>query len=332
MNRLTFLVLRMAAAVSPNYGCFTAFRALQGLVNTAPQIIGLSIIHDMSVIIGTFFPRLLFLTRVRFFFHERTRRINIWVFLFMGGPSLGPFISGMLVTVMPWRAVYGFLSGLYGLSAIIIVLFADETLYDRRNPLRKPREKGFKGRIKLLLGITGYQAEGRPTLWTVIRDLADIQMRPQIFFLSFIYSMILTCWVTGVTTTISEILTPAPYSFSQRDIALSFLGPLAGSIIGEIWGHWFLNWLQSQYVRRHNGRYVLENRLWGAWPPSIITFACLILYGQALQRSLPWIAPIFAWSGLTFALIAGLSATSAYALDCFPMHACLVGGILNMWR
>lgn len=27
---------------------FTAFRALQGFVNSAPQVIGLSIVHDMS--------------------------------------------------------------------------------------------------------------------------------------------------------------------------------------------------------------------------------------------------------------------------------------------
>ena len=33
--------------VSPNYACFTAFRALQGFVNTAPQILGLSMVHDM---------------------------------------------------------------------------------------------------------------------------------------------------------------------------------------------------------------------------------------------------------------------------------------------
>lgn len=30
----------MAAALSPSYACFTAFRALQGFVNTAPQVIG----------------------------------------------------------------------------------------------------------------------------------------------------------------------------------------------------------------------------------------------------------------------------------------------------
>jgi len=43
---LTALVV-MAAAVSPNYASFTAFRTLQGLVNTAPQVIGLSMVHDL---------------------------------------------------------------------------------------------------------------------------------------------------------------------------------------------------------------------------------------------------------------------------------------------
>lgn len=40
-----FMVL--GAALSPNYATFTAFRALQGFVNTAPQVSGLSIVHDM---------------------------------------------------------------------------------------------------------------------------------------------------------------------------------------------------------------------------------------------------------------------------------------------
>jgi MFS family permease len=37
----------MAAALAPGYGSFTAFRALQGFFNTAPQVVGLSVIHDM---------------------------------------------------------------------------------------------------------------------------------------------------------------------------------------------------------------------------------------------------------------------------------------------
>ena len=37
----------MGAAVAPNYAGFTAFRALQGFFNTAPQVVGLTVIHDM---------------------------------------------------------------------------------------------------------------------------------------------------------------------------------------------------------------------------------------------------------------------------------------------
>ena len=248
----------------------------------------------------------------------------------MGGPSLGPFISAWLVTVISWRATYGVLAGLHGLSTLIVIFFGKETLYDRKDP--QLREMGSRGRIKLLLGIAGFQAKARPSIWEVIRHLVDIQLKPQIFFISTIYVMMVVMWVTGVTTTITEILTPPPYSFNQQAIALSFLGPLIGSVIGQIWGHWFLDWLQAQYVRKHNGIYVLENRLWGAWPASIIAFACLILYGQALQHSLHWSAPIIAWSGLTLAMIVGNAAISAYCLDSFPMHSCIVAGIVNMWR
>jgi len=35
------------AAISPNYASFTAFRTLQGFVNTSPQVVSLSFIHDM---------------------------------------------------------------------------------------------------------------------------------------------------------------------------------------------------------------------------------------------------------------------------------------------
>ena len=48
-SQLLSAIVVMAAAVSPNYAAFTAFRTLQGFVNTAPQVIGLSIVHDLCV-------------------------------------------------------------------------------------------------------------------------------------------------------------------------------------------------------------------------------------------------------------------------------------------
>jgi MFS family permease len=61
------LVATIGAWGSPDYASYTACRTLQGLFAAAPQVIGLSIIHDM------------------FFFHERARKINIWAFSFLLG-------------------------------------------------------------------------------------------------------------------------------------------------------------------------------------------------------------------------------------------------------
>lgn len=300
------------AAVSPNYACFTAFRALQGFVNTAPQVIGLSVVHDM------------------FFFHERTRRVNIWVFCLMGGPFLGPFVAAWLISAVSWRADYGVLAALHVISTLAIVFIGDETLYDR--PVPQKKEPGLLGRTKLMLGLAGIKATGRPSMLTIYKDILKIQLKPQIFFITAIYIMVFIAWIIGINITISQLLVPPPYSFSAAAEAVSWLAPLTGAIIGEFWGHWFNDWLCARYIRSHNGSYNLENRLWGTYFPTLIGFGGLILYGQALQHTLPWIALILAWASQGFAMVAATTAVSAYILDSFPNHASLVASIINFWR
>ena len=108
--------------------------------------------------------------------------------------------------------------------------------------------------------------------------------------------------------------------------------PMIGAILGEVWGHWFNDFLQKRYVKRHNGTWVLEQRLWGNWAPAFLMFLALVLYGQALQHTLHWMVLLFAWALLAFAVVATTTATSAYVLDCFPQHASLAGAIINFWR
>lgn len=161
-----FVVL--GAALSPNYACFTAMRALQGWFNTAPQVVGLSVVHDM------------------FFFHERTRRVNIWVYALLGGPFLGPFLSSWFILGVSWRADFGILAAFHGFTTVLIVLFGEETLYQRNSDMPAVvKEKGILGRIKLLTGITGAQnTAGRPEILVILKDIITIQIKPQIFFLS----------------------------------------------------------------------------------------------------------------------------------------------------
>ncbi|KAK5131682.1 hypothetical protein LTR08_000736 [Meristemomyces frigidus] len=296
-------IMVMAAALSPNYACFTAFRSLQGFVNTAPQIVGLSFVHDM---------------------------VNIWVFCLLGGPFLGPFVAAWLITAVDWRADYGVLAGLHCVSTLLVIVFGDETLYERGNP--QPKERGLMGRAKLLLGITGLKAKGRPGFFTVAKDIARIQLSPQIFFITAVYVMVLVAWVIGVNITISQLVVPPPYSFSAVAEACSWIAPIIGAVLGEVWGHVFNDWLCTRYIRQHNGTYVLENRLWGTYAPTLVGFAGLVLYGQALQHTLHWAALLIAWACLAFSMVAATTAVSAYCLDSFPNHASLVASIINMWR
>lgn len=114
-----------------------------------------------------------------FFFHERARKINIWGFTFLIGPYLGPFISGFIITKLDWRNTFGVLCGFYGFSVLSILLFGDETLFDR-SPDRKPVEsRGIAHRAKLMLGVAGIsERHGRPGVWEVTKDLFGLLLRP----------------------------------------------------------------------------------------------------------------------------------------------------------
>jgi MFS family permease len=157
------LICSIGATYATTYAGFTACRTLQGFFGAPPQVIGLSIVHDM------------------FFFHERARKINIWAFSFLIGPYLGPFISGLIVSKLSWRDTLSVLCGFYGFSVLMVVLFGDETLYDRESGQVEKSGRGFKERILRITGVRGVQLAGnKPGLWEVTKDLFGMIRRPQL--------------------------------------------------------------------------------------------------------------------------------------------------------
>lgn len=49
-------IMVIIATFCPNYASFTAFRTLQGFVATSPQVIGLSVVHDLFFFHGKHTP------------------------------------------------------------------------------------------------------------------------------------------------------------------------------------------------------------------------------------------------------------------------------------
>jgi len=163
------LLFTIGATFCTDYASFTACRTLQGFFGAPPQVIGLSIIHDM------------------FYFHERARKVNIWACSFLIGPYLGPFISGFLIQKLTWVDTFGVLAGFYGLSVLMIIFLGDETLFNRHTALSNgqhaaAKQTGFGRRIMLLLGVAGVkESSSRPGLLEVSKDLFSVFVRPYVF-------------------------------------------------------------------------------------------------------------------------------------------------------
>jgi len=144
--------------------------------------------------------------------------------------------------------------------------------------------------------------------------------------------MVLVAWIIGINLTLPQFIAAPPYTFSAPAAAAAWLAPMLGAFLGGAWGHFFNDWLANRYIRTHDGRFKAEIRLLGTYAPTLIGFVGLVLFGQALQHGLHWIAIELAWSFIAFAMVAATTAVSAYCLDCFPQHASVVAAIINLWR
>lgn len=73
--------------------------------------------------------------------------------------------------------------------------------------------------------------------------------------------------------------------------------------LGELFGHWFNDFIFSRHIRRSRGVYEPEVRLWMVWISVVLLIGSLVLYGYALADKLPWIGPVMAYGIYGFGLV-----------------------------
>ena len=313
------MLLTIGLCLCPNWVPYIAVRCLQGFFCTSPQVIGLSMIHDM------------------FFWHEHARCINIWAFCYIMGPYLGPLLAGVIVNYISWRDTNWILFAIFGL-ATILTLTADESLYDRqRINEQPPKPKGFFNyKIQSLTGVVGARAVGRPTIAVSFWHILIIWSRPY-FICIFVFYMLQFMWAVGINQTLVLFLYPPPpagYGFSALDGGLIYIAPIIATVIGELFGHWFNDKIANDYLRKHKGVYEPEVRLWMTYISTFAVCIGLVILGCALQyhTSLHWMAVAMGWSIYVFGALTGTVSISAYALDCFPGHAAAASALINFAR
>jgi DHA1 family bicyclomycin/chloramphenicol resistance-like MFS transporter len=117
-----YTLASIGCAAAPNYSTLLAFRAIQGLVAGAGQIIGRAIVRDS--------------------FHgpEAQRLMSMITMIFGLGPAAAPIIGGWVHELLGWRAVFGTMALLGAILFVYTAQRLSETHpSERRTPLRVDR-------------------------------------------------------------------------------------------------------------------------------------------------------------------------------------------------
>ncbi|KAI5849177.1 major facilitator superfamily domain-containing protein [Tricharina praecox] len=313
------LMFTILCAVSPNWIGSIAIRVLQGFFSSAPQVLGLTIIQEM------------------FIFEEHARMIGIWGWSVLIGPYFGPFMGSFILKALTWRQAWWVAVGLVAFGLLLVILILEETGYDRVNRFNNPLHPGgyFEDKVFTLSGMMGYEAGGRKKFFQAVHDIWLVFRQPQ-FVLLFIYHGTTYMWTVGLNGTLISYLVPTVskggYGFDTVGLGLIYFAPIVAIILGELFGHFFNEALQNRSIRRNQGIFKPEDRLWGLYHASPLMTLGLILVGFSLERHWHWSVVAVTWGLFVFAAMTSTVVISAYVLDCFPEQSAITAALLNFSR
>ena len=293
-------------------------RALQGFCLTAGQTIGLSFIKDM------------------FYFHEHARKIGLWAWLFLLSPYFGPCLGNFIIAgTGEWRNVLWMVFGITAFDFLLIILFIDETWYRRDIPVASQPSRG--NRFMRLIGVWQIQHHKGYyfTLLASYHRVWAVFVKP-VILPTMLYYALSFMWSVGINIT-SSILLETPraaggYGFTAKGVGFVYFTPVVAITLGEIFGHYFNDFLALRYVKKHKGIFKPEARLPACYIGSFFMIPGLILVGQTLQKLLPTAAIVFGWGMFVFGVMVASVAVTAYALDCYPNGSGEVAGFINLAR
>lgn len=143
-------------------------------------------------------------------------------------------------------------------------------------------------------------------------------------------------WLVGVNQT-SSILFATPqseggYGFGQNAVGFLFFAPIVGILTGELFGHFFNNFILRWSTRRNGGLFVPEYHLPTIYVGLLFTIPGLVIIGQTLQQHWHWVAIVFGWGMFAFGVMLASVAITAYGLDSYPSASGEISAVINFGR
>ncbi|PVH76624.1 MFS general substrate transporter [Cadophora sp. DSE1049] len=311
-------LLTIGATLAPNFEVYYAMRATMGLFLTAPQTISIAYVKDI------------------FFFHEHARKIGLWACLYISSPYLGPLLGNFIVGgTGRWEDVLWMCVGVCCLQLVMIILFLDESYYNRTIPAEGQPPRGSR-----LLRITGvWQIKNHSryfyTLTGAFGRLAATITKPALLLLLLGYFLTFM-WSIGINITTSILFaTPQAfggYGFGPTSVGFLYFTPIVAVIIGEVFGHFFNDYLAHRYIHKHKGVFEPEVRLTMIYLSTLFMVPGLILLGFALAYHMHYGVIVVGWGSFTIGVMLASVAVTTYAIDSYPMAPGEVSGFINFMR
>ena len=143
-------------------------------------------------------------------------------------------------------------------------------------------------------------------------------------------------WSVGINIT-SAILLGSPvseggYGFGSTSTGYAYFAPVVGVLIGEIFGHFFNDWLARRYMHKHQGHFRPEARLPMCYLGVALMIPGLVIVGQALQHHLNVAAIVIGWGMYVLGVMLSSVAITAYALDTYPTASGELCTFINVAR
>lgn len=288
-----------------------------------------------------------------FFEHERAFWMGFYVFALYFGSVAGPLASAFVLTNMSFRWVFYFHAIFCGAMAIIMLLLAEETGYNRstsvlqglkttlpdidaENERKQNKDTSNTGSAAAnLCGeaasmINEYEAVGRmtygermclirklrpfPSANDFLRPFLVLTYFPQIAWAGAIVATAIISFQIMLGT-VSMVFGAAPYNFGIQSIGLTYIGPIIGTCLGCIYSGPISDWFCVQLARRRGGMHEAENRLYLGLINILFQPFGFFLYGIGAAHSLHWSGPIFGMGVVEFTMMVSSNIPYVYALD-----------------
>ncbi|KAF2878335.1 major facilitator superfamily domain-containing protein [Massariosphaeria phaeospora] len=246
-----FFAFSIGTALAPNLASFFIFRVLTAFQGTAFLVIGSSVIGDI------YKPT------------ERGTALGWFMSGTLIGPTIGPFVGGIIVTFRSWRDIFWLQTALAGVATLLVFFLQPETVHYKRSDE--------------LNGVSG--SKKAHMMWHWLNPLRVIRLYryPNLFTVAIASSSLV--WnMYSLLTPIRYVLNPRFNLTSPLQSGLFYIAPGCGYLVGTFFGGRWADHTVKIYIRI-KGKRVAEDRLRSCLVfMGVVIPACMVVYGWSVEK------------------------------------------------